>query len=236
MESELIKKEKVSADAYSFYFKRPKDYEFKPGQYLRIEIEIENPDVRGNSRLFTISASPTETDLMITTRIIQSSFKKTLKQMKNGTKVKIFGPYGAFTLNEEDLRPRVFLAGGIGITPFHSMIAYVVANNLSIPITLFTSFKIPEEIVYGDQMREIAKNYKWFKLIETVTRPEESKIPWKGLTGRISADLIKDSILDLPSSIFYISGPPKMVDALSETVKSLNIPQENIKIEKFTGY
>lgn len=237
MESELIKKERVAADAYSFYFKRPESYDFKPGQYLRIEIPIENPDVRGNSRLFTIASSPTEKNfLMITTRIIQSSFKKTLEKMETGTKVKIFGPYGTFTLNEEGQKPYVFLAGGIGVTPFHSMINHIIAKKLFVPITLFTSFRTADDIVYGEEFRKTAKNYKWFKLIETVTRPEESKIPWSGLTGRIDANLIKDSIFDIPNSIFYISGPPAMVDALAETVKSLNIPAENIHVEKFTGY
>lgn len=241
METVFLRKEKVAADAYSFYFKRPKGYEFQPGQYLRIEILIDNPDVRGNSRLFTISSSPTEADyLIITTRIIQSSFKKTLDVMKIGTKVKIFGPYGVFTLNEEVKTPRVFLAGGIGITPLHSMITYAVDKSLSISITLITSFRTPEDIVFGQEMRDIAKNHSWLKLVETVTRPEESKIPWTGLTGRIDANLIKNSTrpskLEERSGIFYISGPPTMVDALAETVKSLNVPTENIKVEKFTGY
>jgi ferredoxin-NADP reductase len=234
MDSQLLKKQKVAADAYSFYFKKLEGFNFAPGQYLRMEIEIQNPDVRGNSRLFTIAASPTEEDLMITTRVIQSSFKKTLEQMRPETPVKIFGPYGTFVLKEEEKQPHIFLAGGIGITPLRSMIRYALDKNLTIPITLFTSFKTPDDIVFSEMLRNIKTD--WFKLVETVTRPEESKTPWSGLTGRIDADLIKKNVSDLNNSIFYISGPTAMVDALTETVRTLNIPQDNIRVEKFTGY
>lgn len=231
------KKVQMSEDAYSFYFQRPSDLAFQPGQYMRIDIEIPNPDVRGNSRLFTIASSPTKMDhLMITTRIIQSSFKKTLFNMTPGTKVSIVAPYGVFILHEEETIPHVFLAGGIGITPFHSMITYAAHKNLNIPITLFTSFQTVEHIVFRDELLEIAKNHSWLKLIETVTKPEESKTPWSGHTGRIDEEFIKENVPDLQNSLFYISGPPAMVDALKEITLKATVPEAHIRTEKFTGY
>ncbi len=233
----FLKKEQLTEDTYSFYFDRPSDFQFEPGQYLRLTLDIVDPDERGNKRMFTISSSPTEKDhLTITTRIIQSSFKKTLHALTANTPVTIFGPLGRFVLNEQELAPRVFLAGGIGITPFHSMIRYAADKNLSIPITLFTSFKNADEVVFREELKEIIQKHSRFELVETVTRPEEGKKPWDGHVGRVDAEWIKQNVANISSSLFYISGPGKMVDALSEVVQSLDVDQEKIRTEKFPGY
>lgn len=234
----FLRSERVASDAYSFYFERPVDFNFLPGQYLKLTLEIPVPDERSDHRLFTICSSPTEKDyLMITTRIIQSAFKKTLVDLAADSPVKVSGPFGVFILKESEVRPHIFLAGGIGITPYRSMIKYCVDKNLTIPITLFTSFRTTEDVVFSDMFKQIAATHSWLTLVETITRPEESKTPWNGLAGRIDANLLKSYGPKVPtSSLFYISGPPTMVDGLSETVKSFGVVPENIRAEKFTGY
>lgn len=203
----FIKKEKVSKDAYSFYFNRA--FNFLPGQYIRMTLDIENPDKRGISRSFTISSSPLEDYMTVTTRIIQSSFKKKLANLVPGAKVKIFGPLGSFLFNEEDKSSRIFLGGGIGITPFHSMVTFSNAKKLAIPINLFVSFSTVDEIIFREELEEISKNNPNIKIIYTITHPEETPPEadqpladkWEGETGRISESLIKKYLLDVQSPI-----------------------------------
>ena len=126
----FIKKIEVSKDTYSFYFKRPDGFDFIAGQYNRWTLPITATDGRGSSRFFTISSSPSEKDfLVVTTKIIQSDFKKELLKLHENQEIKIFGPMGQFILDENSEKEHVFLAGGIGITPFHSMIAHEAEKN-----------------------------------------------------------------------------------------------------------
>ncbi len=231
----LLNKKQVSKDAYSFYFKK-NDFYYLPGQYIRLTLKIDTPDERGSSRFFTLSSSPTEEHLMITTRILQSAFKKTLTNLKREDEVSMFGPLGKFILKEDEHKKHVFLAGGIGITPYRAMIKYAVDRHLKIQITLFTSFKTVEDYAFRDFFHNVASESNWFKLVETITQPEESNQLWTGHRGRIDADLIRKNIDDLQNSLFFISGPPKMVDGLKEIVKSLNVTDDTINIEKFSGY
>src|ERR1700722_6626379 len=119
----FIKKRKLTKDTYIFYFEKPKSFDFIAGQYNRWTLPITATDGRGSSRFFTISSPPSEKDfLVITTRIIQSDFKKELLKLHENQEIKIFGPMGQFFIDETSEKEHVFLAGGIGITPFHSMI------------------------------------------------------------------------------------------------------------------
>lgn len=232
----LIQKEVASNDAYSFSFAKPRGFQYDAGQYVRMIINSPNPDNRGNSRFFTLSSSPSEDHLMITTRIIQSSFKKTLSTMSPGTNVDIFGPLGNFTLQQSDTGTRVFLAGGIGITPFRSITKYAADNRLKVPMVLFTSFRTTEDVIFGNELREIAAKNSWFKLVESTTRPEESKKPWTGRIGRIDEKILSEEVADIHRSLFYISGPPAMVDDLTTLIKSMDVDTTKIKVEKFSGY
>lgn len=241
----FIKKEKIAKDTYSFYFERGthSNWDFLPGQYIRMTLAIKNPDNRGNSRFFTIASSPLEKDyIMITTKIIQSqvpdgtwqsSFKKRLVELTTGEKVKFFGPMGGFVLKEGEKEARVFLAGGIGITPFHSMITYANSKNLSGPITLIVSFSTHEDLVFCEELSDIAKKNPYVKIIYTITHPEDG---WKGETGRISEALIKKYLPNFIEHLYYIVGPPAMVVAIEEVVKNMGIEGNKIFIENFTGY
>lgn len=234
----FIKKEKLAEDTYSFYFKQENhDFNFLPGQYIRMTLPIKNVDSRGNSRPFTISSSPLEKNhIMITTKIIESSFKKKMVELMAGEKVKFFGPLGGFVFKDNDKENKVFLAGGIGITPFYSMITYASAKKLSIPITLLVSFSIAEDIFWHKELQEIAANNSSIRAIYTVSRPEEFDTKWNGQTGRISEALIKKYVSNILKPQYFIVGPPAMVAAIEGVVRNMGVENEKIFIENFTGY
>ncbi len=231
--SKLIEKTQLTIDAYSFKFERPIGFDFSPGQYLKMMLDVKDPDDRGNSRFFSICSSPTEANhLMITTRIIQSSFKKTLVNLKLGTEVTLRGPHGSFVLDEDE-RPKVFLTGGIGITPFRSMFIYAHDKDLSAKIRLIASFTTSKEIVFLDELKSsVGENLAF---IPTVTHLDESP-GWVGEKGRIDAEMVKRHVENVNDSVYYIAGPGVMVEAMVDLVKSMGVIPKNIKSENFPGY
>ncbi len=233
----FLSRKEVAKNTYSFFFSRPEGFDFIAGQFNRWTLSIAVSDGRGASRFFTISSSPLDKEFIsFTTKIIQSDFKKALLNLKKNEKVNIFGPSEKFILDENDMREKVLIAGGIGITPFHSILTYAVSKNLTIPLTLLVSFSIPEEMVFYEELTELSKTHKNIRIVYTITKPEESKIPWSGEKGRISEDLIKKYILDLQKSVFYVVGPPPMVEGTKQMLSEMQIPDENVKVELFTGY
>ena len=238
----FLKKEKVAKNTYSFYFDRVKrgsvvqdEFDFIPGQYVRMILPHKNADDRGTSRYFTISSSPTEKKLLIVTvRIFQSTFKDTLLHLYPGEKVEFFGPMGWFLLPKDEQEEKVFIAGSIGVTPFHSLLHSVVDTTLSKSMTLFASFSTKEEVVFYEAFQAIAKENKDIKVIYTLTQDNNSD--WKGERGRISHDLLKKHIGDLQKPVFYVVGSEKMVAGVKALLLDLGIAEEKIQTEDFTGY
>jgi len=173
---------------------------------------------------------------MITTKQGQSDFKKAFFNLSSAEKIKFYGPMGGFVLQDEDIFDHVFLAGGIGITPFHSMITYVAGKKLKIPITLFVSFSVPEEMVFYEELTNIAKENQNIKIVYTITKPELSQKPWPGETGRFSEELIKKYISDITRPTYYIVGPPQMVEGTEKLLEQIGIAPEKVKVEQFIGY
>lgn len=235
----FLRKEQIAHDTWSFFFDR-KDvsFNFLPGQYNRVSLPIVAKDTRGISRMFTIASSPTEKNmLMITTKHGISDFKNAFFELVPGTPVQFFGPMGGFVLSEKNKTPRVLLAGGIGITTFRSMLMFAAAKKLPQPITLLASFSTYEEMVYYEELTSLAKENSLFTVIFTVTRPEESTIRWTGETGRITPDLIKKYVDNTETPIYMISGSPDFVEGMvSQLQEELHVPEENIKVDQFTGY
>jgi ferredoxin-NADP reductase len=231
----FIKKEKVANDSYSFYFDRAElDFNFVPGQYIDMILPIKNPDSRGSEHSFTIASSPFDKNhLMITTKVIKSSFKKSLLNLKSSERIEFNGPWGGFIFEAKKPYPRVFLAGGIGITPFRSMITYAYDKKLSIPITLLVSFSKAEDIVFYKELTKIANKNPFINVIYTITQPDDS---WNGERGRITKDLIKKNVLDILEPNYFIVGPPAFVAAMEYVVGNIGVPSEKIFIENFTGY
>lgn len=233
----FIKKEEAALQTESFFFERPPDFEFIAGQYNRWTLPITANDRKGNSRLFSISSSPLGKDFVcLTTKLTGSDFKNGLLNLKEGDQIQMFGPMGRFVLDENDSRKKVFISGGIGITPFHSILNYVSGRELNMPITLLASFSTPEEMIFLDNLKQIENHKTNIKVVYSATRPEQSKIKWEGETGRIGENMIKKYVQNISESIFYVVGPPAMVESTKQMLLETNISLENIKVEQFTGY
>lgn len=210
------------------------NFQFTPGQFISLILDVE--DSKGNRRAFSIASSPTEKELIITSKITDTPYKKKFASLKQGGEVLIDGPYGQLELQNDYSQKAVMLAGGIGITTLRCFIKYVTDKKLPLNIVLLYSNKIPEDIAFKQDLEKLAKQNKNFTLVNTITRPEESKIKWKGRVGRIDENLIKEYVKDLDKAFYYVIGPPAMVEAMLQILKNLKIKEDKIKIERFFGY
>jgi glycine betaine catabolism B len=187
---------------------------------------------------------------MISTRIRDIPYKKRLSSLEeNTTIVKVRGPEGKFTLHEDNSKSAVFLSGGIGVTPFRSMIKYAIDKQLPVKIIMFDSHRNQNNILYKKEFDECANLNKSLKVVYSVTEEEGGEeqqaqisspsIAWNGERGRIDKAMLTRylSDKDIKDSIFYICGPPGMVKAMQNLIQNeLQIQKENIKTEEFTGY
>jgi ferredoxin-NADP reductase/nitrite reductase/ring-hydroxylating ferredoxin subunit len=257
IELTLLEKDKIEdTDVTSFKFSKQSDrdgaeeektttpLDYTAGQFAFFDIGGVYNDPKGPIRHFTISSSPTENFVMFSTRIRDSPYKKRLSTLEKGAKVRVRGPEGQFVLHEDHSKPAVFLSGGIGVTPFRSMIKYATDKQLPIRITMFDSNRNRENILFRKEFDEWANKNKNLKIIYTISADEQQQSPstandWKGEHGRIDKAMILKYIDAnvVNNSIFYICGPPGMLKAMQALLQDdLEIPKERIKVEEFTGY
>lgn len=230
MKLSVIQIKKETPTIFSVYFKPETKINFRPGQYLLVELPVTDP--KGNDRSFSIASSPTEDDIIISTRQTNSIFKKKFESLKKGELVEARGPYGSFTLDES--KPAVMLSGGIGITPLRCMVKYTTDKKLATKITLFYANRNPEEIAFKKDLDEWQKENKNLKVVYTVN--ESGNENWTGLTGYVDEKMIKNNVKITKDTLFYICGPPVMVDAMVNLLKNMKIDDARIRIEHFTGY
>ncbi|MBI2143861.1 FAD-dependent oxidoreductase [Candidatus Woesearchaeota archaeon] len=233
----LVEARSEAGDVRSFLFD-PCSYkpDYKPGQHITMALDIKDCDERCNVRPFTLSSSPTERFLMVSTRISQSAFKRTLNSVPIGTEVRVTGPSGSFTLQEDYSLQAVMLAGGIGITPFRSMIRFATDRQLPLKIILLYSNRAPKTITFREELAGLEAQNPNLTVINTVTDEDGSNKVWAGETGRINADMIKRHVAGLDNAIFYACGPPAMVDSMLAALSGLGIPNDRIRLERFEGY
>ncbi len=231
IELEFIRKIPLNENTYEFHFKKPRGFKFIPGQYLKISLPVSNPDMRGSSRHFTISSSPKDKDLTITTRIIRSSFKMHLNELKEGEVIKAFGPIGYFTFDLKSKKTKIFLAGGIGLTPYRSLLRSLDGKKGIQNIYLFISFPSKNESVYLEELKELEQKNP-FIIIYTFTRKFEANFE----KGRITKELIAKYIPDYKDAEFFIVGSEEVEQAFLKLVKSMSVVEKNIFSENFPGY
>lgn len=231
----LERKEKLANDIYDFVFKNNSPFNFIPGQYLEWTLDVKKQDSRGNRRYFTISSSPTELDIRIGIKFYEnsSSFKKSLLNLKAGDKVLAGSLSGDFTVTKSKEEKFVFIAGGIGITPFRSILKYLIDKNIKKDIILLYSNKLKGEIVYVDIFN---KAYEQLGIKTHYNLTDLQSIPqdWNGEKGRINAEMIKKLIPDYKDRVFYLSGPHGMITGFEETLESLSV--KKIKKDFFPGF
>jgi ferredoxin-NADP reductase len=233
----LIDRKEAAADTTAFYFERPRDFTFKAGQYLSLTmIDPPETDAKGNTRKFSISSPPEETAVMITTRARDTAFKRVLKTMKLGTKLTMEGPFGDLVLHGDSSRPAVFLAGGIGVTPFRSILLSAALAKLPHRLFLFYSNRRPEDAAFLDELARLEERNSNYKFIGTMTEMEKSSGSWRGESGRIGKEMLRRYVSDFTRPAYYAAGPPGMVSAMQEMLAEAGVRDENIRTEEFYGY
>jgi ferredoxin-NADP reductase len=232
-------KDKISigTDTVDFIFNPNQKFVFSPGQYMEWTLPHKHTDSRGNRRYFTIASSPTEKDLRLGIKFYAngSSYKKAMLTMTDRTPIVGAQVRGDFTLPKDPKRKLVFLAGGIGITPFRSMIKYLIDINQPRPIVLLYANKTVDEVVYHDIFTQ-AQQQLGIRIIYTLTDKTKLPVIWQGMTGRIDAHMIRQVIPDFMERIFYLSGPRSMVAAYEKSLKELGVPQSHVKTDFFPGF
>lgn len=221
----------------AFHFDKPQGFEFRPGQ--TIDLTLLNPpetDAEGDIRTFSIVSAPFDPDLMIATRMRDTAFKRVLRSIPLGTQVKIDGPGGSFTLHKNPARSAVFLAGGIGITPFHSIVRQAAHDRLPNKLYLFYSNRRPEVAPFVEELEELTKSNPNFHLVLTMTEMPQSSTEWKGETSFINGAMLSKHLSNLQGPIYYIAGPPAMVTAMRQMLVQAAVDEDDIRTEEFAGY
>lgn len=237
LSTQLTTSEYVAEGTKAFHFTKPSGFEFRAGQ--SIDLTLLNPpetDAEGNTRAFSLASAPFDTDLMITTRMRDTAFKRTMGKASPGLEVKIEGPSGSFVLHRKTDRPAVFLAGGIGITPFLSIIRQAAHDKTPHQLYLFYSNRRPEDAPFLDVLTETAQQNPNFHLVSTMTGMDRSHREWKGETGFISKDMLVKHLTKLQGPIYYVAGPPAMVTAMREILTGAGADEDDIRTEEFSGY
>ncbi len=233
MKLKLIKKTDEARGTKSFFWGPEKKVDWLPGQYYYFTLpKLNYPDTRGATRHFTISSSPTEGNLLrLTTRIREESgYKKTLDEMQIGDVIEAEGPNGTLILDESEKNENhIFIAGGIGITPFRSFVKYNVDKELKIPMYLIYS-NSDDDFVFKKELDEWQKENNFLK-ISYIDSSKSGHLDQKMLEK-----LVQDSRFKIQDSVFWLVGPPPFTNAMEEVLEKLKISSGKIRSEKFTGY
>lgn len=223
---------------HEYAFKPVTPLSYKAGQYLELTLPLKKTDFRGNRRTFTIASSPTEDHILFGIKQADpgSAFKRALADKHEGAIVSANNVAGDFILPDDSKTKLVFIAGGIGITPFRSMLKYLIDSKQSRSITLFYCVSDPKQIVYKDILNE-AKEYG-LKVVYVLGIPKDQTPPasWKGEVGYLTKELLSKQVLDYDSRLFYISGPDAMVQANKKLLRSMGVKRTNVKTDYFAGY
>lgn len=233
---QLVKKIQIAPDIYDFIFVPKRRFAFAPGQYMEWTLGHDAPDSRGNRRTFTLANAPTEDHLRVGVKFYpnSSTYKQSMLEMRKGDEIVAAQLAGDFTLPTDPHQPIVLIAGGIGVTPFRSMLQYLLDRKEHRPITLFFSNRTADEIVYSDVFNRAASELG-IPTIHTLTDTEHVPQGWSSYTGHISAAMIAAEIPNYEDCLFYISGPMRMIEGCKDVLRSMHIPASHIKTDFFPG-
>lgn len=235
--SRLVGSWRVADQTMAFRFSRPSGWSFKASQF--VDITLLNPgetDAEGNVRGFSLASAPDEDTLLMATRMRDTAFKRFLGAAPPETEVKIEGPFGDFRLHRDITRPVVMLAGGIGITPFRSIILDATHRKLKHRIFLFYFNRRPEDAPFLDELRHLEIRNPYYQFVGVMTQPERSHRGWSGETGHLNGAMLKRYLKYASNSIYYIAGPAPLVKGIREGLKVDSIDDDDIRTEEFAGY
>jgi ferredoxin-NADP reductase len=235
--AKLKSRQEIAERTMAFRFEKPASFNFTPGQF--IDITLLNPretDPEGNTRGFSIASAPYEDFIMVATRLRDTAFKRVLQKFPLDAQVRIEGPFGNLRLHNDKTRAAVVLTGGIGITPFRSILLNAAQEKLPHRIFLFYTNRRPEDAAFLNELRELEKKNPNYKLIACMTEMEKSQQPWSGERGLINHALLQKYLQGASSPVYYITGPPGMTKAMHTMLTDAGVDDDNIRIEEFAGY
>lgn len=223
--------ETVAKNIKTFWFKPERPVRYLAGQFTEIHFPHEPADERGIRRWFTLSSSPTEDLVAITTRFASgegSSFKKQLAALKPGSKLTLADPMGDFVLPKDPTVPLVFIAGGMGITPVRSMIKWLLDQNQQRNIHLVYAVSKVEDMAFEPLLAEYG-----LALTPIVSQPPAG---YQGEKGPLTSQRILELAAGDPNTLIYLSGPEPMVETFFKELTTQGIPSERLVTDYFPGY
>ena len=225
--------EQTAVDSYDFVFRSQRKLAFQAGQYLEWTLGLDRPDNRGNRRYFTVASSPTEQSVRLGVKFYprSSAFKQALGGMKPGATIHASQLAGDFTLPSDPNTKIAFLAGGIGITPFRSMLQYLIDRQEARHVVVLYGTESQDDIAYRDVLGR-ARRELGIKTFHAVAEgAERGQYP-----GYIDARLVRLTMPDYLERTFYISGPQVMVKALRGKLLAMGVRRSRIKVDYFPGF
>lgn len=227
----------IAEGTMAFDLEKPAGFIFKPGQAIDVVlINPPGPDADSTRHTFSIVSAPFEDRLTVATRMRDSTFKQTLKSLAIGAPILFEGPSGSLTLHNNRTRPAVMVAGGIGITPFVSILRQAAYDQLPQQLLLLYSNRRPEDAAFLAELQSLEQQNKCFRLLATMTQMSKSSQSWAGRSGPIDTALVHEVGHQLVAPIFYLAGPPAMVDGMRQTLNQAGIDDDDIRSEEFYGY
>jgi ferredoxin-NADP reductase len=233
----LTNRKEVAAGTMSFYFETPRGFTFTAGQYVSLTLlDPPETDAKGSTRTFSIASAPEEAELMITTRTRDTAFKRCLETIRLGSRLTMEGPFGDLVLHSDPARAAIFLAGGIGITPFRSIAVSAARAKLPHRLFLFYSNHRPEDAAFLAELGKLQEMNSNYRLIATMTKLERRSGSWQGESGRIRKEMILRYVPNLARAIYYVAGPPSMALAMQDMLTEAGVSADDIRTEEFYGY
>ncbi|MFA6918703.1 MAG: FAD-dependent oxidoreductase [Patescibacteria group bacterium] len=234
MLAKLKNRELIADNTLMATFSLTEKIDFMAGQFAVVSL-IDPPyqDDKGSDRYFSINNSPSHNqEITIATRLSDSAFKKSLNEMPLGSELEIKSIGGNFTLPKNQIKPLTFITGGIGITPFMSMLRYIRENDLDYNLTMFYFNRTQTSTAFLSELQKLSQEIKNFYLILIMTDDKT----WPGEKEKVTPELIKKYLPDWTDNTFMMAGPPAMVEGVSKTLSEMGIKKENVLTEIFTGY
>jgi glycine betaine catabolism B len=213
--------QRLAPDILELTFEKPQRMSFKAGQYMEWTLPHKNADIRGDRRTFSIASAPLESEVKLAVRTPEqgSSFKKALAALHEGDRIRVANISGQFTLPNKNQK-LLFIAGGIGITPFRSMVAQLSAKQLDCDIVLLYFARTRQEHVFSD----------------VLTEAKSIGVQTYYLVDPLDDDALKQLVPDIDERLAYISGPPGMVDSFRIRLRKLGVKRSAIRTDHFSGY
>jgi ferredoxin-NADP reductase len=220
----------------AFHFSRPAGFTFKAGQAIDVLLDGAGGATESTRHTFSIASAPFEDRLTVATRMRESDFKRALAALPVGANLRLEGPSGSLTLHSDASRPAIFIAGGIGVTPFMSILRQAARDRPARRLVLLYSNHRPEDAAWLHELKSLERGWTDFRLLPVMTAMNRSSESWSGLAGRIDADMLRNVGVDLPSPVYYVAGAPGMVAAMRAVLNDTRIEDDDIRSEDFHGY